>query len=166
LLERTATTGLGPVIDSTIAGDGTCQKKGALPSVTGTLSGLTAPAAGVVIGSLHIIPPDGNGTGYGMMKMTALPDGGVAIAEDDPPLSFLLGLGETWASSTDDTWILANQQVVLNGKNLWTDAGTYTFSTISLNGEPNIYPLTVIRGRSDHNLWLGGEGLAYHKTTP
>jgi hypothetical protein len=80
-------------------------------------------------------------------------------------------LGSIWGTSEDDLWITASTSIssggfVLRGANVWSDAGTYSFSTLALNGAPNTRSLEKIRGTSNSNLWAVGNERAYRKNTP
>lgn len=77
-----------------------------------------------------------------------------------------------WSESADRQWLLGRSigkdyGVVIEGSRIWeADGGPYQYSSIALNGAPNIRMPVRIRGTSNTNLWAVGDRYAIHKTTP
>ncbi len=55
---------------------------------------------------------------------------------------------------------------MLHGTNVWTETGTYEYSTLALDGAHLLQALQRIRGTSNANLWAVGDDRAFYKTTP
>ena len=89
-------------------------------------------------------------------------DGGLQIQQG----AFLLpGLRALWGPTASDVYVAGKGQVLRN-RAVWSDGGTFEFSTVALNGTALRVQFRAIRGVGPSNLWVVGDSYALHKTTP
>ena len=70
-----------------------------------------------------------------------------------------------WTTPGEPIW-LGGESVVARGDDVWSDGGTFSISTISLNGAWLDTTVFRIRGSSNSDRWAVGARYALHKTTP
>ncbi len=169
LVHKTA-AGYEKIVDGTPGPAKSCLERSGLPTITGVFKQNQA--------NFHAVAKDRfvgvrytNAPGNDIVKVAPDGGGGWAIAYASPAPSMNVLLGSIWGTSEDDLWMTASSSIasgsfVLRGANIWSDAGTYSFSTLALNGAPNTRVLEKIRGTSNENLWAVGNERAYHKNTP
>lgn len=81
--------------------------------------------------------------------------------------TWMSGWGAVLRTDTDvDLWSRALQLYYVTNAGISPDAGTYTVSSLALNGAPLDAPFHQVRGTSNTNLWAVGARYALHKTTP
>lgn len=169
LVHKTA-AGYEKIVDGTPGPNKSCLERSGLPTITGVFKQNQA--------NFHAVAKDrfvgvrfSNVFGNDIVKVAPDGAGGWTIAYASPAPSMSVLLGSIWGTSEDDLWMIASSNIssggfVVRGANIWSDAGTYSFSTLALNGAPNTKPLQKIRGTSNENLWAVGSERAYHKNTP
>ncbi|AKU95255.1 hypothetical protein AKJ09_01919 [Labilithrix luteola] len=106
-----------------------------------------------------------------MTRIEPRAGGGWDVAYASPYPDYVTTLKGVWANGESDFWLLVSRVngssgAVMHGTQVWSDAGTYEYSTLVLNGAPNAQPLNRIRGTSPSNLWAVGLNRAFHKSTP
>lgn len=103
-------------------------------------------------------------------KITAKGDGSITQSTSHPTVAKDILMTSTWGASLDDLWFVTGRAggagAVMHGTNVFSDGGTYQYSTVSMNGEPNSKQIIRIRGTSNTNIWAIGDQRALHKTTP
>lgn len=97
--------------------------------------------------------------------------GGWEVAYASPYPEYVTTLSSVWVENESDLWFVVKRMngsngAIMRGTNVWSDAGTYEYSTLVLNGAPNGQQLNRIRGTSPSNLWAVGVNRAFHKSTP
>lgn len=97
--------------------------------------------------------------------------GGWEVTYASPYPEYLTTLTGVWVENESDLWFIAKRLnatsgAIMHGTNVWSDAGSYEYSTLVLNGAPNAQQLNRIRGTSPSNLWAVGVNRAFHKSTP
>lgn len=104
-------------------------------------------------------------------KIVEATDGTISQTTSHPTVGSDILLNSAWGASLDNLWFVTGRlgngaNTVLHGTNVFSDNGTYQYSTVSMNGEPNPKRLVRIRGTSNTNIWAIGDQRALHKTTP
>ncbi|AKU97746.1 hypothetical protein AKJ09_04410 [Labilithrix luteola] len=85
----------------------------------------------------------------------------------NPNLISSSGIVSVWGQSNDDLWIIGGSpSLVLRGEQATTANPKYRISSIAINGAPSLKNLNIVAGTSNSNLWVLGNEIAYHKTTP
>lgn len=145
-----------------------CQEKAGLLNVEGGLFvGGQALAKGRFVG----IRTRDSDQVQDLARIVSSADGGYAV-DFSHPSSPAVRLTSFWGASEDDLWFVGKCSnsvgggCVLEGDDLWDDAGGYRTSTLAIRGAPNTQALLQIRGTSNSNLWAVGADRAFHKTTP
>jgi hypothetical protein len=102
---------------------------------------------------------------FDVVRVSVVGDG-YSVATSAPPVTVAPGpWASMWAASPEQVW-LSRSGTVIQGSNVWADGGVYQISTIAQKGAPLLRTFYRIRGTSNTNLWLVGDGYALHKTTP
>ncbi len=158
LLLRKTASGYERVADG-VSGDPTgrrCAAKDGLLKIDGWLTDVQALRRGEVFAT---------GNTLGVVRLSVLDDG-YSVATASPPETVARApWSSIWAASADRFW-LSRVGSVIQGDDVWSDAGVYRISTIAQNGAPLLRAFYRVRGTSNTNLWLVGDGYALHKTTP
>ncbi len=164
---RKSQDGYATVIDGVPTAGPGCTPKPDVAMLGGALSTVHAPAANSLVGTTTV-----TGGAVNELVMIALADGVVQVKRTSAAPKFGVQLTSPWGTSMDDLWIVAHRAVgagggVMRATSLWSsDAGSFDYSTLVINGAPNTEPLERLRGTSNENLWAVGRYRAYVKSTP
>ncbi|AKU97822.1 hypothetical protein AKJ09_04486 [Labilithrix luteola] len=140
-----------------IASGTTCTPKPGVPAAPAFLQ-FVSPVAGEIVGTTGM---QGKASAA---KLTLESDGGLSVATSKPRADLREVI---WTDTRDELWLVANYgYLLLQGKDVWSDAAAYNFSTLVINGVPNDCQFYKLSGTSKSNLWGVGANCAYHKTTP
>jgi hypothetical protein len=169
VLVHETSAGYQRVADSTQSGVVCQDKAGYLNVQGGFFLGAEASAKDRLLGIRTKFLAQG-GTAQDVARIAADGDGGYAVDFSRPTLP-PLSLTSVWAAADTPIWLSgtcgsSGGGCVLEGDDLWSDAGAYQFSTLAIRGAPNTHALSRIRGTSNTNLWAVGDDRAFHKTTP
>ncbi|AKU94239.1 hypothetical protein AKJ09_00903 [Labilithrix luteola] len=152
------------VADGVVQGDNTCTPRDGISMVGGAEGWITDLQ---IEGPNRVVGLKGT---RDAVRLEMDGDGGLTTAvstvprtvSQQPLWSFWAGQG----GQEGQRWLTGWGMVVREkGGDPW-DGGTFTLSTISLNGAPLDRPMYRIRGSSNENLWAMGFRNALHKTTP
>lgn len=156
LIVRKTADGYQPIADGTVSGT-TCKPKAGLSAAPAFLQ-FASPAAGEIVGMT------GTSGKASITKVTLEADGGLSAATSTPRADLREII---WTDTPDEVWVAGNfGYLLMEGKDVWSDAAAYDFSTLVINGVPNGCQFSKLSGTSKSNLWLVGSYCAYHKTNP
>lgn len=165
---RKTPDGYTTVIDGVPTTGPGCTPKPDVAMLGGALASVHAPMANSLVGTTTVA-----GVAANELVMIALADGAVQVKRTSPAPKFDVQLTSPWGTSMDDLWIVAHRAAggvggsVMRASALWSsDAGTFDYSTLVINGAPNTEPLERLRGTSNENLWAVGRYRAYVKSSP
>ncbi|MDF2697478.1 MAG: hypothetical protein K0S65_5861, partial [Labilithrix sp.] len=169
LVVHKTTDGYRTVIDGIPQSSG-CVPRGNLSMVQGTLSaGIHAFSKNRLI----TVVPYARTSGKSAAQLVNVAHFGdqITVQTAEPPVS-AQSLLSPWAASEDDLVVIGSDNsgdgnFILRGRSLWGNNPSWGFSQLAINGLRNPAGLGRLRGTSTQNLWtVGGNGIAYHKSTP
>ncbi len=154
---RKTAAGYQRIVDGVQNGPLSCVEKPGYPMVP-ALTDFISITPGEIVGVSY------RPQGAVLVKIAVDGQGEVSVTEVKPGLG--QQFGSLWSGSLDEAWLVADTYRIVHGSAIWSDAASFQYSTIALNGLPNESSLLKIRGTSTSNLWAVGTDRAFHKTTP
>lgn len=163
---RKTAAGYQRIADGVALAGLSCGEKPGQLTIKGAIrDAFHAPAKERFIGTLYM----SSGADNDVVQFRSTSDGGYAVERSNPGGATEVNFTSVWGSSPDDLWFIGSRVgsgTVVRGKDVFAAGGQYTYSTLALNGAPNVARLKKIRGTSNSNVWAVGEERAFHKTTP
>lgn len=165
LLIRKTSDGYTTVVDGVPTEGERCVAKPGVAMIPGQFYHAHAPVKDRLVG-VHAL-----GLGSDVdndIVQVAVVSGEVQIKRASPASTMDVTLRSVWGTSPDDLWVIADRGAgsILRATSVWDGVGKFEFSTLAINGAPNLAPLSRIRGTSNQNLWAVGRDRAYFKSTP
>ena len=172
---RKTAAGYEPIVDGTPNDDGCAQKpESASIPIAGAFGREEGDSIHAPAKDRFIAVSFGTEANNSIVRIGPNGAGGYAVSVSNAPPAMGVGLRSVWGTSEDDLWFLGapplttlnDNASIVRGTNIWSDGGVFQYSTLVLDGVPNIKALQRIRGTSNTNLWAVGANRAFHKTTP
>lgn len=169
VLIRKTSEGYSTVVDGAPTAGEVCVAKPGIAMIPGRLRQVDAPAKDRLVGVRTLRLGSTSSVDDDMVQVAAV--GSEVQIKSASAASTTHGLTSVWGTSLDDLWVLAERWPsgagsILRATSVWDGAGKFEFSTLAINGAPNLERLFRIRGTSNQNLWAVGRDRAYFKSTP